>query len=49
MQHHNYSLDEIDRLIPWEKEVYLTMLQEWIKEYQHKADSIENYLDGARK
>lgn len=25
------------------------ILQEWIKEYQHKADSIENYLDGAKK
>lgn len=25
------------------------ILQEWIKEYQHKADSIDNYLDGARK
>jgi len=32
MQHHNYSLDEIDCLIPWEREVYVGMLVDWIKE-----------------
>jgi len=32
MQHHNYSLDEIDYLIPWEREVYVGMLVDWIKE-----------------
>tara|TARA_B100001057_G_scaffold493796_1_gene589045 strand:+ start:806 stop:931 length:126 start_codon:yes stop_codon:yes gene_type:complete len=32
MQHHKYSLNEIDNLIPWEKEVYITMLIDHIKE-----------------
>jgi hypothetical protein len=32
MQHHKYSLSEIDSLIPWEKEVYMDMLIEFIKE-----------------
>ena len=31
------------------KDAHSLVAQEWIKEYQHKADSIENYLDGARK
>lgn len=32
MQHHKYSLNEIDMMIPWEKEVYVNMLIDFIKE-----------------
>ena len=32
MQHHKYSLTEIENMIPWEREVYVAMLVEWIKE-----------------
>ena len=32
MQHHKYSLTEIENMIPWEREVYVGMLVEWIKE-----------------
>ena len=32
MQHHKYSLTELDDMIPWEREVYITMLIEYIKE-----------------
>lgn len=32
MQHHKYSLTELDNMIPWEREVYVTMLVEYIKE-----------------
>ena len=34
MREHNFSLNEIDELIPWEKEVYVTLLMQWIKEQQ---------------
>ncbi len=34
MQHHKYSLDEIDSMIPWEKEIYITMLVEHIRELE---------------
>ena len=36
MQHHKYSLSEIDNLIPWEKEVYVGMLVDLIKEEELK-------------
>jgi hypothetical protein len=26
MHHHDYSLTELDSLIPWEKDVYITLL-----------------------
>jgi hypothetical protein len=32
MQHHKYSLTELDNMIPWEREIYVTMLVEYIKE-----------------
>ena len=32
MQHHKYSLSELENMIPWEREVYVAMLVEWIKE-----------------
>jgi hypothetical protein len=32
MQHHGYSLTELEQMIPWEKEIYLTYLQQYIEE-----------------
>jgi len=32
MQHHKYSLTELDNLMPWEKEIYVGMLSNYIKE-----------------
>jgi hypothetical protein len=31
MQHHNYSLTELDNMMPWEREIYVALLQDWIK------------------
>jgi len=36
MQHHKYSLTELDNLIPWEKEVYVNLLMNHIKEENEK-------------
>lgn len=36
MQHFNYSLFEIDEMIPWEREIYLTMLMNHIEEQNEK-------------
>lgn len=41
MQHHKYSLTELENLIPWEKQIYVTMLQEFIKEQNEKMKMIE--------
>ena len=32
MQHHKYSLTELENMMPWEREVYVDMLAAWIKE-----------------
>jgi hypothetical protein len=32
MHHYKYSLTELEDMIPWEREVYITLLLEWISE-----------------
>ena len=32
LQHHKYSLTELENMIPWEREVYLSLLQQYIEE-----------------
>jgi len=31
MQHHKYNLSEIENLIPWERDIYLAQLIEYIE------------------
>jgi len=37
MQHHRYSLAELDGMLPWERQIYVSMLIEHIKEENEKA------------
>jgi hypothetical protein len=37
MQHHNYSLYELENMMPWEREIYLTLLSQFIEEENEKA------------
>jgi hypothetical protein len=39
MQHHKYSLSELDEMIPWERELYITLLMEWIKEENERIEN----------
>jgi len=32
IQHHSYSLTEIEMMLPWEREIYVAMLVEYVKE-----------------
>lgn len=32
MQHYNYSLTELDNMIPWEREIYVGMLKQHIED-----------------
>lgn len=38
MQHHKYSLTEIENMLPWEREIYLAMLQSHVEEENKKAE-----------
>ena len=36
MQYHKYSLNELEDMIPWEREIYVEMLMQNIKEENEK-------------
>ena len=36
MQHHKYSLTELDNMMPWERDVYVAMLIQYIEEENQK-------------
>ena len=36
MQHHKYSLSELENMIPWERDVYITLLIQYIQEENEK-------------
>lgn len=36
MQHHKYSLTELENMIPWERDVYVGMLVQYIEEENEK-------------
>ena len=41
MQHHNYSLSDLDNMMPWEREIYVDMLVTYIKEENDKQKQRE--------
>ena len=43
MQHHKYSLTELENMIPWEREIYSGLL------IQHLKDEKADYDKQARK
>ena len=40
MQHHKYSLTEIENLMPWERDIYIELLLQHLKKEQehHEED-----------
>ena len=42
MQHHDYSLTELENMMPWEREIYLGLLLEYIKEEKERHEREKN-------
>ena len=38
MQHHNYSLTELDNMMPWEREIYIGLLLEYLEEEKKRVE-----------
>ena len=39
MQHHKYSLTELDNMMPWERVVYLALLTQYLEELKQKQQA----------
>jgi hypothetical protein len=42
MQHHKYSLTEIENMMPWERDIYVDMVVKHIKEENDKIKERQN-------
>jgi hypothetical protein len=42
MQHHKYSLTELDEMLPWEREIYIAMLVDYVKEENDRIKKLNN-------
>lgn len=38
MQHHKYSLTELDGMIPWERQIYVDMLIQYLEEERERLE-----------
>ena len=38
MQHHNYSLTELENMMPWEREIYIGLLMNFLKEEKERME-----------
>lgn len=36
MQHHKYSLTELDNMIPFERDIYVTLLMQFLEEQEER-------------
>ena len=41
MQYHKYSLTEIDNMIPWERDIYVGLLQAHLEEERLKENQLK--------
>ena len=41
MQHHKYSLTELDDMMPWEREIYVAMLKQFVEEENQRLKENE--------
>ena len=47
MQHHKYSLTELDSLIPWEKQAYIDLLLKHLDEERERIKDEKNKASAA--
>jgi len=41
MQHHKYSLAELENMIPWEREIYINLLLQFLEEEKERQKARE--------
>ena len=46
MQHHKYSLEEIESMLPWEREICVGLLMQYIKDENEKAKQEQQKMRG---
>lgn len=42
MQHHKYSLTELEGMIPWERDIYINLLMQHLEEERERQKAAAN-------
>lgn len=42
MQHHHYSLTELEDMLPWEREIYVHLLSEHVKQENERIQKLNS-------
>lgn len=42
MQHHKYSLTELETMMPWERDIYVSLLIRYIEEENERIKQLNN-------
>lgn len=40
MENHNYSLEDLNNMVPWEREIYVAMLVNQMKQQRQQAQQM---------
>ena len=46
MQYHKYSLTEIENMMPWERDIYVELLRQHLKEEKEKQEQQQRKYGG---
>ena len=46
IQYHKYSLTEIENMMPWERDIYVELLRQHLKEEQEKQEKQQRKYGG---
>tara|TARA_R110001592_G_scaffold57347_1_gene174374 strand:+ start:2091 stop:2285 length:195 start_codon:yes stop_codon:yes gene_type:complete len=38
MKHHGWSLSDLENMLPWERDIYILLTENWVKEQNEKAE-----------
>jgi len=38
VQHHKYTLSDIENMIPWERDIYVNMLAKWLNDERNRIE-----------
>ena len=38
VQHHKYTLSDIENMIPWERDIYVNMLSKWLADERERIE-----------
>lgn len=41
MQHHKYSLTELENMLPWERDIYITLLMQFLEAENERIKSLK--------